>query len=199
MLKVGITGGIGSGKSTACRVFEALGIPVFYADQAGRYLMEHDAAMIASIKALFGDDIYISGRLQRERIANIVFQYPEKLLELNAVVHPAARRFGLQWMAQQAAHPYALKEAALFFESATNVDMDVMIGVTAPTKTRILRVARRDGISQEQILARMANQMDEREKMNRCDFVIDNDDQQAILPQILHIHNSLIAISRATS
>lgn len=194
MLKVGITGGIGSGKSVVCRVFEALGIPVFYADQAGRFLMEHDAVVIQAVKQLFGSDIYRGGLLDRQRVSAIVFNQPDKLKALNAIVHPAARRYAIQWMDAQANAPYAIKEAAIFFESGTNVDMDVMIGVSASQKTRLLRAAKRDKLSQEQILARMANQMDEAEKMKRCDYVIINDEHRAILPQILTIHNELLAM-----
>src|SRR5690349_11680952 len=116
MLKVGITGGIGSGKTTVCRIFRLLGIPVFYADEAARWLMDHDAALMAAVQALLGADVYASGRLDRELVARRVFGDPEKLAALNALVHPAAIRYADQWMATQQA-PYAIKEAAIFFES----------------------------------------------------------------------------------
>lgn len=190
MLKVGITGGIGSGKTTVCQVFETLGIPVFYADRAGKYLMENDKAVINSIKELFGEDIYPGGVLNREKIAAIVFRTPEILQQLNAIVHPAVLRYGMQWMESQHA-PYVLKEAAIFFESGSYKEMDVMIGVYAPRKTRILRVMERDQSSQEKILERMSQQMDEEEKMKRCDFVITNDNVLPVLPQVLAIHQQL--------
>jgi dephospho-CoA kinase len=191
MLKVGITGGIGSGKSMVCQVFETLGIPVFYADRAGKYLMENDAAVIAGIKNLFGEDIYAGGILNREKIASIVFKSPDILGELNAFIHPAVIRYGTQWMESQAA-PYVIKEAAIFFESGSYKEMDVMIGVYAPRKIRILRVMERDGSTQEKVLERMSQQMDEQEKIKRCDYVITNDDVQAVLPQVLHIHQQLL-------
>lgn len=191
MLKVGITGGIGSGKSTVCQVFETLGIPVFYADQAARYLMEHDAALIDSIKLLFGNEAYKGSKLDRERIATIVFQKPGILEQLNAIVHPATLRYGKQWMEAQKS-PYAIKEAAIFFESGSYKDMDVMIGVHAPQTLRIFRTMQRDGITQEKVLERMSNQMDDDEKMKRCDHVIINDDHTAILPQVLNIHELLL-------
>lgn len=191
MLKVGITGGIGSGKSTVCQVFKTLGIPVLHADETGRMLMDSDAMVIDSIKLLFGKDIYNGGILDRQRIATIVFQKPEILQQLNAIVHPAVKRYGEIWMQSQSS-AYVLKEAAIFFESGSYTDMDVMIGVFAPQKLRILRTMARDGVGQEKVLERMAQQMDEDEKMRRCDYVITNDDETAIIPQVLHIHHKLL-------
>jgi len=191
MFRVGITGGIGSGKTTICQVFETLGIPVFYADKAGKYVLEQDPEVIESVKEIFGAEVYENGVLNRERVAAIVFKSPELLQDLNAVVHPAVIRLGKEWMEQQAS-PYVLKEAAIFFESGSYQEMDVMIGVFAPVKTRILRVMERDKVPQEKVSERMSYQMDEDEKMSRCDFVITNDDMQAVLPQILKIHELLL-------
>lgn len=191
MLKVGITGGIGSGKSIVCQVFETLGIPVLYADQAARYLMENDAALINSIKLLFGDDAYKGSKLDREKIGAIVFQRPGILEQLNAIVHPATIRYGRQWMESQKSH-YVIKEAAIFFESGSYKDMDIMIGVYAPQTLRIFRTMQRDNITQEKVLERMSNQMDDEEKMKRCDYVITNDGEAAILPQVLQIHEQLL-------
>lgn len=194
MLKVGITGGIGSGKSTVCQVFETLGISVFYADKAARYLMEHDAVIIDSIKLLFGKDIYLDGKLQRDKVASKVFKDPQLLQELNAIVHPATVRYSNQWMELQHS-PYVLKEAAIFFESGTASEMDVMIGVHAPCKLRILRTIARDHITQERVLERISQQMDEDEKMKLCDYVITNDDKTPLLPQVLKIHEKLLQIA----
>ena len=192
MLKVGITGGIGSGKSTVCQVFETLGIPVFYADKAARYLIENDQLIINSIRLLFGDDIYLNGKLDKQRVASIVFKDKNILQQMNAIIHPATIRYSKQWMESQQTH-YVIKEAAIFFESGSNKDMDVMIGVYTPRKLRILRIMKRDGITQEKVLERMAQQMDEQEKMKLCDYVITNDDATAIIPQVLAIHNKLLA------
>lgn len=192
MLKVGITGGIGSGKSTVCQVFETLGIPVFYADKAARYLIENDQLIINSIRLLFGDDIYLNGKLDKQKVASIVFKDKDILQQMNAIIHPATIRYSKLWMESQRA-PYVMKEAALFFESGSNKDMDVMIGVSSPQKVRILRIMKRDGISQEKVLERMAQQMDDQEKMKLCDYVIINDDTTAIIPQVLAIHNKLLA------
>jgi len=191
MLKAGITGGIGSGKSTVCQVFEALGIPVFYADTAARFLMEHDAALISDITRHFGPDAYQGNKLNRKFIAERVFGNPAELQALNALTHPAVFRYSEQWMNSRKS-PYVIKEAAIFFESGSNQQMDLMIGVTAPLELRISRTIQRDHISREQVLERISRQMDETEKMRLCDFVIHNDEQQMLLPQILSLHQVLL-------
>jgi dephospho-CoA kinase len=191
MLKVGITGGIGSGKSMVCRVFETLGIPVFYADTVAKQLMENDAALISSIKKLFGEDVYTGGKLNREKVSSIVFQNPALLQKLNKLVHPATINYGKEWMQQQKA-PYVIKEAAIFFEAGTHTDMNVMIGVYAPEELRITRAMERDGASKEKILQRIAQQMNEEEKMKRCDYVITNDDVTAVIPQVMRVHEELL-------
>jgi dephospho-CoA kinase len=191
MLKVGITGGIGSGKSTVCQVFKTLGIPILHADDTARYLMTNDETLIAKIRQLLGDSVYINNKLNRTQIASIVFKQPEMLEQLNAIVHPAVKLYSEKWMSNQAT-PYAIKEAAIFFESGTNTDMDVMIGVYASLNIRIHRVVERDAVTHEQVLERISQQMDEDEKMKRCDYVINNDDKQAIIPQVLALHKILL-------
>ncbi len=190
MLKVGITGGIGSGKSTVCALFELLRIPVFYADEAARALMDTDVELKAVISALFGEGIYVSGRLDRNALSRLVFNDPAKLAALNAVVHPASVAAGARWYNAQTA-PYAIKEAAIFFESGTHTGMDTMIGVSAPQELRIKRAMERSALSRKDVLARMVRQMDESEKMARCDYVIINDDATAILPQVLALDAQL--------
>jgi dephospho-CoA kinase len=192
MLMVGITGGIGSGKTTVCKVFEVLGIPVFYADVAARRLMETDASLMRGIIALLGSESYRDGKLNRPFVASSIFGNPDLLRKMNALTHPAVIAHGKEWMSRQQA-PYALKEAALFFEAGSAGDMDVMIGVTAPLEIRIARTIRRDGISRAHVLERMSRQMDEAEKMKRCDFVIHNDETQAVIPQVLAVHRALLA------
>lgn len=192
MLKVGITGGIGSGKTVVCQAFETLGIPVFYADSAARWLMEHDAALIKGIEDLFGREAYEQGKLNRSFIASQVFNDQELLQLLNALTHPATIRYAREWMDQQTS-PYAIKEAAIFFESGTNVDMDFMIGIHAPLEVRIERAIQRDSISREAILARISKQMDQEEKMRLCDATILNDGVVAVLPQVLELHERLLS------
>mgnify|MGYP001191320457 CR=1 FL=1 len=194
MLKVGVTGGIGAGKSVVCRVFQTLGIPVFNADETAKQLMETDAALVASISSLFGYSIYIDGRLDRKKLAAIVFQQPALLQQLNALVHPATIAYGNTWMRQQST-PYVIKEAAIFFESGSYKEMDVMIGVSAPENIRIERALQREGMTREKVLQRIASQMDDAEKMKRCDYVITNNGSTALIPQVLQIHKALLAKS----
>jgi dephospho-CoA kinase len=187
MLRVGLTGGIGSGKSTVCAVFETLGIPVLYADREARWLMENDAELIAGVKGLFGEEAYAEKQLQRAYVASQVFGRPERLEELNALVHPAVWRHGDSWFSHQLG-PYAIKEAALFFESGSALQMDVMIGVYAPDALRIQRTMARDNATREDVVARILRQMPQDEKISRCDHVIINDDVRAVLPQVLALH-----------
>lgn len=198
MLKVGITGGIGSGKSVVCQVFQTLGIPVFNADLAARELMETDANLIANIKKSLGTGSYIGNIPDRKKIAAIVFENPDKLTQLNALVHPVVLQYGARWMASQKT-PYAIKEAAIFFESGSYKEMDIMIGVYAPKEVRLQRALHRGNISEADILKRMANQMDEDEKMKRCDYVITNDLRIAIIPQIIALHKVLLEKASATA
>ncbi|HEY1031537.1 MAG TPA: dephospho-CoA kinase [Flavipsychrobacter sp.] len=195
MLKVGITGGIGSGKSVVCQVFKTLGIPVFSADDAAQYVMTHDAGLAQSIKKLLGEESYKDGKPHRPHIATLVFKQPELLQQLNSLVHPATIAYGKQWMEAQTT-PYVIKEAAIFFESGSYKDMDVMVGVYAPKEVRLQRAMLRDGATEEKILQRMANQMDEEEKVRRCDYVITNDGNTAVLPQVLSLHKTLLEKAR---
>jgi dephospho-CoA kinase len=192
MLKVGITGGIGSGKSTLCQVFETLGIPVLYADGMAKKLMESDPLLQEQIVRLFGKEAYLNNKLNRGFLSNIVFKDKEKLAQLNAITHPAVIAFGEKWMNAQSNKPYALKEAALFFETGSDKKMNVMIGVSAPLSLRIQRTIERDNISKDAVLARIAQQMNEEEKMSRCHKVIFNNDQDSIIEQVLSIHQDLM-------
>lgn len=192
MLKVGITGGIGSGKSTVCQVFQTLGIPVLYADGIAKKLMESDPLLRLQIIKLFGMEAYDKNGLNRKLISKLVFDDKEKLAQLNAITHPAVIAYGEDWMNSQKNVPYALKEAALFFETGSDKKMDVMIGVYAPLSVRIQRTMLRDHINEEAVLARMAQQMDEEEKMSRCHYIIHNNEKESIIDQVLKIHQQLI-------
>lgn len=194
MLRVGITGGIGSGKSVVAHIFETLGIPVYYADKEAKRLMNEDDGLRKQIIAGFGELAYSNGVLNRQWLASAVFNDPDKLLLLNSLVHPATILDSAHWMRMQNT-PYVLKEAALIFESDAHRHLDLVIGVSAPEALRISRTIQRDGITKEEVELRMLSQMDEEMKMRLCQYVIINDEEQALLPQVLYIHEELLAIS----
>lgn len=195
MQHIGITGGIGSGKSTVCKIFETLGIPIYYADERAKYLMNHDPELVAGITELFGPEAYLENQeLNRAYIAQIAFNDKDKLKQLNALVHPAVGRDGLDWQAAQQNVPYTLKEAALLYESGSYRSLDKIIVVTAPLELRIQRVISRDGARREDVESRISKQMPEEEKVQRADFLIHNDGQQALIPQVMAIHQQLAGI-----
>ena len=194
ILKVGITGGIGSGKSTVAKIFEILNIPVYYADSAAKRLMNEEGELKEKLIATFGKEIYLNGLLNRPYLSSIVFNDPQKLNLLNALTHPATIADADKWMQKQTA-PYALKEAALIFESNAHKQLDKVIGVFAPAPLRIKRVMQRDAISETEVLIRMQKQMNEEEKMQRCDYIITNDERNLLIPQVLKIHVALQAFA----
>jgi dephospho-CoA kinase len=191
VLKIGLTGGIGSGKTMVARIFELLGIPVYYADAAAKTIMNEDESLKALIIEHFGKAAYTDGTLNRAYISSIVFQNKEKLALLNSLVHPATIRAAEKWMLQQQA-AYAIKEAALIFESGSQNGLDLVIGVYAPKSLRILRTMQRDTISRDEVLKRMSNQVNEELKMKLCDFVIYNNEQQLLIPQVIALHEKLL-------
>jgi dephospho-CoA kinase len=191
MLKIGLTGGIGSGKTTVAQIFEVLGIPVYYADTAARDLMNRDPELKNQIISAFGPGVYKEGKLDRTYLGGLVFGDPEKLARLNTIVHPATLRDSVGWIQNQKT-PYVIKEAALIFEAGLEKFLDYTIGVSAPESLRLERVMNRDQVTSEKVLQRMQQQMDEKEKISRCDFVIINDGKQALLPQVLAIHETLM-------
>jgi dephospho-CoA kinase len=192
MLKIGLTGGIGSGKTTVAQIFEVLSIPVYYADTAAKELMNKDPELKKKIIASFGSNVYKKGVLDRAYLGAMVFPDAEKLNLLNSIVHPATILDSENWMENQTT-PYAIKEAALIFEAGLEKHLDYIIGVTAPESLRIQRVVDRNHTSAEKVLERMHQQMDEKEKISRCDFVILNDEVVPLLPQVLAIHKTLMA------
>jgi dephospho-CoA kinase len=194
MLKIGLTGGIGSGKTTVAKVFELLGVPVYYADNASKRLYHTDKDLIAALKKHFGEDVYTGGQLERAKLAAIVFNDPEKLDLLNKLVHPLTIKDAAAWMQSQTS-AYVIKEAALLFESGSAGNLDYIIGVYAPGAIRIKRVMDRDHTSISDIKKRMAMQINESVKMKLCDFVIVNDEQQMVIPQVLKIHEQLLKLS----
>lgn len=191
MLRVGITGGIGSGKSTVCSLFAHLGIPVYAADREAKRLMREDPALIASVKAAFGTDSYDGTEPNRPFLAKMVFGNPEKLALLNSLVHPAVFRDFERWCGLQHA-PYVIKEAAIMFESGSYKQVHEVVAVTAPLELRIQRVMERDGSSREDILKRIQAQMPQEEVVKRAHAVINNDGTHALIHQVMGLHKQFL-------
>ncbi|KLT65616.1 dephospho-CoA kinase [Pedobacter sp. BMA] len=194
MYKVGITGGIGSGKTTVCKVFEVLGIPVFYADTEAKNIMIQDAELIAGVKLAFGEESYFEdGKLNNKHIAGIVFNNEAELNKLNGLVHPAVFRAFDAWEANVNPNvPYTLKEAALLFESGSYKMCDTTILVTAPAEVRIQRVMNRDQVTAEQVKARMDKQLSDEEKVKMANHFLINDEKHPVIEQVLALHRQFL-------
>jgi len=189
--KVGITGGIGSGKTSVCKVFETLGIPVYYADVQAKRLMNTDPELKASIEGYFGSDVYQAGALNSQKLANIIFNDTSALEMINQWVHPAVARDFDRWCALQTS-PYVLEEAAIIFESGIAQRFQKVILVTAPENIRIERVCARDNVTPESIKKRMGQQWSDEKKRALSDFIIENDNIRPIIPQVMEIHGRIL-------
>ncbi len=194
MLKVGLTGGIGSGKSTVAKIFEVLGVPVYYADDRAKFLMNNDSTLQQQLIKHFGEEIYKNGKLNKPYITNNVFNNPAKLDLLNSIVHPITIADAAAWMQQQQT-AYCIKEAALIFESGAQQNLDTIIGVTAAKEVKIQRVMQRDNIDRGTILARMDMQIDDSIKMLLCNYVINNDEQQLLITQVIKVHETILKLA----
>ena len=189
---IGLTGGIGSGKSVVAKIFATLGIPVFNADDEAKRIMQTSPEIKTKLIEQFGMDIYNDSGLDKEKLASIVFDDPFQLQLLNAIVHPVTIQAAKAWAAKQTS-PYVIKEAALIFESGAADGLLKVIGVTAPLSLRTHRVMQRDGITKEQVDARMRNQISDTIKMRLCDYVIENNNQEMVIPQVLEIDKAIRA------
>jgi dephospho-CoA kinase len=194
MLKIGITGGIGSGKTTICKVFETLGIPVFYADAVAKQIMVTDPILIKEVIQAFGDESYFAdGSLNNKYISNIVFKAADQLVKLNAIVHPAVFRAFDHWFQQvPSTVPYVLKEAALLFESGSYKMCDYNVLVIAPNDLKISRVQKRDEVTEEQVISRMTKQFSDEEKSEYTDLFMVNDETKSIVSQVLAYHRQFL-------
>jgi len=193
MQKIGITGGIGTGKSTVCKIFATLGIPTFDADKEAKALYDSDEELKADIMNRFGKAIYKNGRFQKQELAKIVFNNQNDLQDLNALVHPKIIAQGENWFFQQKT-PYAIKEAALLIESGGYKNLDKIIVVKAPLNQRIARVKKRDGLSQKEIEKRIDRQWPETKKESFADYIINNGNSDFLIPQVLEIHKKIKAL-----
>ena len=196
MLKVGITGGIGSGKSVVCQVFALLGIPVYDSDYRAKWVMGHDPVLRGELIRAFGDRVYdAAGHLDRPYLASLVFNQPRQLALLNSLVHPRVKADFTAWAATAHQAPYILKEAALMYESQAHKQVQRIITVSAPEAVRVARVLQRDPHRQAaDVAAIIDKQLPEAERQARADFVIYNDDRQLVIPQVLAIHQQLLAL-----
>ena len=186
MKKIGLTGGIGVGKTYVSKIFQQMGIPIFNADEQAKKCMVDDANLKAAVQLAFGENMYLKGVLQKEELAKIVFNNSENLAKLNALVHPIVKQKFEDWCSLQSTS-MVIKEAAILFESDAHLGLDSVVCVSAPENLRIKRVQKRDGSSVEQIQSRMSKQMPQTEKEELADFLIVNDQLQLLLPQVLTI------------
>lgn len=187
---VGLTGGIGSGKSTVARFFSELGVPVYYADDAARTVMQ-TPGIIAKLKSVFGEYVFEDGILNRKRLAQIVFSDKQKLDTLNKIVHPAVKDHFTKWLSSHASAAFVIREAAILFESGSYKDCDFIIAVTAPIEIKIQRVMDRDSVTREDVLKRMENQWGDAEKIALSDFVIENVNLEQTKQEVVKIFKTL--------
>ncbi len=196
MFKIGLTGGIGSGKSTVARVFEVLGIPVFRADDVGKRILNEDPAARTAVTEAFGPAMYAGGRVDREALAYVVFNDPAALQKLNGIVHPRVRERFRAWSAEQNA-PYVVMEAAILAESGGAKAMDHLVVVNAPEDVRVQRVMLRDHAAEAEVKARMRSQTDDAHRNAIADSIILNDGLRMVIPQVLELHEQLLKLARA--
>ena len=191
MIKIGLTGGIGSGKTTVAQIFEVLGVPVYYADDAAKKLMNEDQNLKQQIIQHFGEESYINGILNKQYLAATVFSNAKKTTLINSIIHPATIADAEKWLDKQTA-PYAIKEAALIFEANAEKKLDLIIGVYANEALRIKRVMVRNNISEAAVKLRIQSQMDEETKMSLCDAIILNEEEDLLIPQVIAFHENLM-------
>jgi len=195
MLKIGITGGIGSGKTTVCKVFELLGIPIFYADTVAKLIMNTDPVLKEEILKTFGEKSYsMDGVLNRAHLSSIVFNNESELNKLNALVHPAVFRAFDKWLAIHHDAPYIIKEAALLFETKSYTMCDLSVLVVSPEASRVRRVIARDGISHDELVLRMKSQLSDEQKMKLADHILFNDESQLLIPKILELDQQFLKL-----
>lgn len=192
MKRIGITGGIGSGKSIVCKVFELLGVPIFYADNEAKKIYDDEKVKTLLINK-YGFEIYLpDGKLNKEKLSKIIFSNQDELKYINSLIHPLVAKAYSEWCEKHKHFPYTLKEAAILFESGAYKELDMVITVSAPVELRINRVMKRDNLTRIQILERIKHQWEEEKRIKYANFVIYNDDEHLVIPQILDLHKKLM-------
>ena len=191
MLKVGLTGGIGSGKSLISEIFLRLGIPVFNADREAKIILNTDKEVIQEVKHNFGD-IYRTDEVDKQKLASVVFNNEKALQKLNMIIHPKVREYFFKWIEKQCNASYVIEEAAILFESGADKEMDITINVHADELIRIQRIIKRDHTNVEAVKSRINNQLSDQERMKLADYTIINNGDQMVLPQVLEIHQKIL-------
>lgn len=191
MKKVGVTGGIGSGKSLVCKIFHCLNVPVFSADDEAKVLLETDPEIRLILTGFFGEELYLSGKLNKQMLAGYVFSDRKNMDKVNKAVHPAVFERFTEWLTCQTKAAYVIMEAAILFETGADRFLDKVINITAPEEIRIERVCKRDGVSKEKVIERMNNQLTEKERKEKADINLVNDGKMMLLPRILEVHKLL--------
>jgi dephospho-CoA kinase len=188
---LGVTGGIGSGKTTVCKVFNVLGIPVFLTDIEAKILMDTDLILKEKLNSVAGKDLYLKGTLDRAILADIIFSDKKVLEKVNSLVHPMVFENFRKWVSLQES-PYVIMESAILFESGGSKLVDKIASVIAPVEERIERVSKRNNLAKPQILERIANQMTDEDRIRLSDFIISNSEQEMIIPAIINVHNNIL-------
>ncbi len=190
MLKIGLTGGIGSGKTTIAKIFETLNIPIYYSDYWAKYLTNNDEQIKQSLINKYGKHLYKNNKLNKNVLADIIFNNKSELEYVNSLIHPVVAEHFKNWAENQKSD-YIIKEAAILFESGAYKQVDKIITVVSNIKTRIKRIKERDNIDEELILKKIKSQMPDNEKIDKSDFIIYNNENDFLIPQVLNIHNKL--------
>lgn len=192
--RLGITGGIGSGKTTVCRIFRVLGVPVFVADNVAKELMHSDGEIRTQLSQVAGKDLYVSGSLDRKELARIIFNRPDLLRKVNEAVHPSVLRQFDEWASGEEA-PYVIMESAILFEAGADSLVDRVATISAPVEERIARVMGRNDLSREEVIGRINNQLEDEEREEQSYYVINNSDNEMIIPEILRIHEDMLRLA----
>lgn len=188
---VGVTGGIGSGKTTVCQVFEVLGVKTYYADSRAKLLMENEPSLIVKIEQLFGKDAFQDGKLNRKKIAGLVFQNKDLLRQLNGLVHPAVKRDFEQWVQENSSQKILLKEAALLIETGSYKALDALVLVVADKEKRVSRVVNRDQRKEEDVQKIVSEQLSDEEKIPLANFIIENNGSASVISQVMEVYRQL--------